>query len=88
MYPTVAKSNCPGVDEQDDPRNIKSGDRVTIEMQCIDEIVYRYWSTVKAGGGDGDGNTAAPANPITNIKGGALGYFSAHTVSRKAVIAP
>ena len=75
-------------DEKDDPRNIKTGDQVTVEMQTLDEPVYRYWNTLRSGGGDGDGNTAAPANPITNIKGGALGYFSAHTVNRRSVIAP
>lgn len=75
-------------DEKDDPRNIKTGDNVMVEFQCIDDVIYRYWYTLRAGGGDGDGNTAAPANPITNIHGGALGYFSAHTVSRKSVIAP
>lgn len=76
------------VDEKDDPRNIKTGDTVTVEMQCLDEPVYSYWYTLRDGGGDGNGNTAAPANPLTNIQGGALGYFSAHTVSRKSVIAP
>ena len=76
-------------DEKDDPRNIKSGDQVTVEMQCLDEPMYKYWFTLRTGGGDGDNNTAAaPANPITNIKGGAIGYFSAHTVNRKTVIAP
>lgn len=75
-------------DEKDDPRNIKTGDQVTVEMQCLDEPIYQYWYTLRAGGGDGDANTAAPANPITNIEGGAIGYFSAHTTSRKIVIAP
>jgi len=75
-------------DEKDDPRNIKTGDKVTIEMQCLDDPVYEFWYTLRSGGGDGDGNTAAPANPITNIKGGALGYFSAHTVTRQSVVAP
>ncbi len=75
-------------DEVDDPRNIKTGDHVTVEMLTLDERIYRYWYTLRAGGGDGDGNTAAPANPITNIQGGALGYFSAHTIDRRMVIAP
>ena len=75
-------------DEKDDPRNIKTGDKVSIEMQCLDDPVYEFWYTLRSGGGDGDGNTAAPANPITNIKGGALGYFSAHTVTRQSVVAP
>jgi hypothetical protein len=77
-----------GVDKKDDPRNIKSGDAVTIEMLSVDEAIYRYWYSLRTGGGDGNGNVIAPANPLTNIKGGALGYFSAHTVNRRTVIAP
>jgi hypothetical protein len=77
-----------GVDKKDDPRNINTGDEVTIEMQTLDEAVYRYWYSLRSGGGDGTGNSAAPANPLTNISEGALGYFSAHTVNRKKVIAP
>ena len=77
-----------GVDKKDDPRNINSGDEVTIEMLCLDEAIYKYWYSLRTGGGDGTGNTAAPANPLTNITGGALGYFSAHTINRKMVIAP
>jgi Domain of unknown function (DUF4249) len=75
-------------DKKDDPRNIKTGDNVTIEMQTLDDPIYKYWYTLRTGGGDGDANTAAPANPLTNIQGGALGYFSAHTVNRKSVVAP
>jgi hypothetical protein len=77
-----------GVDKQDDPRNINSGDKVTIEMQGIDEAIYKYWYSLQSGGGDGSGNSVAPANPVTNIKGGALGYFSAQTIDRRTVTAP
>jgi hypothetical protein len=35
-----------------------------------------------------DGQSASPANPLSNIQGGALGYFSAHTVQRRTVIIP
>lgn len=76
------------VDKQDDPRNIQSGDEVTVEMLCLDDAVYKYWYSLSTGGGDGSVSSAAPANPITNIKGGALGYFSAHTIARRTVIAP
>jgi hypothetical protein len=74
--------------ETDDPRNIKSGDEVTVEMLTIDELVLKYWRSLRSDGGTGEGSSAAPANPITNIEGGALGYFSAHTVRRKTVISP
>lgn len=77
-----------GVDKKDDPRNINSGDQVTIEMQGLDETIFKYWYSLQSGGGDGGGNSAAPSNPVTNIKGGALGYFSAQTIDRRTVIAP
>jgi len=76
-----------GIDKKDDTRNIKSGDRVTIEMLGIDDSVYKYWYSLHLNGGDG-GNIATPANPVTNVSGGALGYFSAQTVDHKTVIAP
>lgn len=76
-----------GVDKKDDPRAIQTGDTVTIEMQSIDEKVYQYWYSLRTGGGQGSGNVAAPSNPISNIQGGALGYFSAHAVVRRWVVA-
>jgi len=72
--------------DNDDPaRNIKSGDQLTVEMLCLDPVVYRYWYSLKNSAG-GDGNNAAPSNPDTNISGGALGYFSAHTLQTKTII--
>ena len=76
-----------GVDKKDDPRNIKSGDTVMIEMLGIDDAVYKYWNSLHFNGGDG-GNIATPANPVTNVTGGALGYFSAQTIDRKSVVVP
>lgn len=76
-----------GVDKKDDPRNIQSGDTVTMEMLGIDDAVFKYWYSLHFNGGDG-GNIATPANPITNISGGALGYFTAQTIDRKTAIAP
>jgi hypothetical protein len=76
-----------GIDKKDDPRNIKTGDTVTLEMLGIDDAVYKYWYSLHFNGGDG-GNIATPANPVTNINGGALGYFTAQTIDRKTVIAP
>jgi hypothetical protein len=31
-----------GIDKKDDPRNINSGDEVTIEMLCLAEAIYKY----------------------------------------------
>lgn len=56
---------------------LKKGDKFVIEMQCIDRQVYDYLSVlIEVGGSSG---LASPANPQSNISGGALGYFSAHT---------
>jgi hypothetical protein len=62
---------------------IKTGDTVAVEMQCIDPAVYHYWFSLYKGA---TGESTSPANPVTNISGGALGYFSAHAVSTKMVI--
>ena len=61
---------------------------VAVGMLCLDDLMYQFWYTMRTGGGDGNDSTASPANPVTNITGGAMGYFSAHTISRKSVIAP
>lgn len=71
----------------DDPlRKIHiSGDTVRIDMLCIDSAVYKYWSSLQQNG-TGSGNSAAPANPISNISGGCLGYFSAQTMRSKTIV--
>jgi hypothetical protein len=68
-------------------RDIRPGNKVTIEMQCIDPAVYKYFFSLNSSA-NGDGNNAAPSNPVSNIQGGALGYFSVHTVQRKTLTAP
>jgi hypothetical protein len=66
--------------------NFKKGDRLTAEMHCIDSSVYTYlYSLFGANGAD---NGAAPTNPISNISGDVLGFFSAHTVQRKTITIP
>lgn len=77
-----------GVDRKDDLRAIESGDLVTLQMLGLSEEIYNYWYSVRSGGTDGSPGSAAPANPLTNITGGALGYFSAQTVDQRMVIAP
>lgn len=64
---------------------IALGDKVTLEMRCIDKPVYDYFFSLNSVQGNGPGGGTIPANPVTNIKGGALGYFSAHTVQKISV---
>lgn len=71
-------------DTNDPARDIKSGDSVRIDMICNDAAVYTYWSSLNDGA-TGTGQSASPANPVTNISGGALGYFSAQTVRTKGI---
>jgi hypothetical protein len=71
----------------DHDTDLKKGDTVKVEMQCIDVNVYKYWFSLSQGA-TGDGQSASPANPVTNISGGALGYFSAHTVREKTIVIP
>jgi hypothetical protein len=61
---------------------LTKGDHIRVEMQNIDPAVYKYWYSLWQGA-TGEGNAASPANPTGNITGGALGYFSAHSVSSK-----
>lgn len=66
--------------------NLKKGDRLTAEMHCIDEPVFTYLFSLF--GANGSDNGAAPTNPLSNISGGALGFFSAHTSERKTIVIP
>lgn len=64
---------------------IEKGDMVQVSLECIDSAVYNYYFTLSQ---TENQNSATPANPVSNISNGALGYFSAHTVSTKEVIVP
>lgn len=58
---------------------IKSGNQVIVDNQGIDRNMFYYWFSLSQQQGNGIANGAAPSNPPSNISGGALGYFSAHT---------
>jgi hypothetical protein len=58
------------------------GDTVTVQMHCIDKATYDYYYSLTQGAANGPGGGATPANPLTNIQGGALGYFAAYTVQK------
>lgn len=71
-------------DTKDEDR-IKSGDQVVVKMMCIDKNMYKYWYSA-AQSVTSHSQSAAPSNPVTNMKGGALGYFSAQTVDQKSIV--
>lgn len=68
-------------DEEEEDKKIKTGDLLTIELLCIAPEVYKFWETLESGA-TGGGASASPANPISNISGNVLGYFSAHTYEK------
>ncbi len=70
-----------------DKDKIKSGDTVTVEMQCLDEAAHAYWFSAEQSA-TGDNQNAVPSNPVSNLVGNALGYFSAHTSQIRTVQAP
>jgi len=67
---------------------IKKGDKIDVDMQCIDQDMYNYWNSLSNQGGNSPQNSATPSNPPSNLDNNALGYFSAHTIQRKTIIIP
>jgi hypothetical protein len=67
--------------------DIKSGNFIEVKMLCIDANVYKYFYSLDQAA-TGSNQSSTPANPVSNISGGALGYFSAHSVSSKNTVAP
>jgi hypothetical protein len=68
-------------DEEDGNPLIKQGDRMTAELQSVDKGVYDYFRTLST---TIDQDASTPSNPLSNISGGALGYFNAcysHTLT-------
>ena len=64
-----------------DPDLVK-GDVISVWLECIDKGVFEYFRTANSEGGQ----NASPANPVSNISNGALGYFSACSVSKDSII--
>ncbi len=62
---------------------IRPGASLSVELQCIDHDVFDYYNDLQQ---TVEQNSATPANPNSNISGGALGYFSAHTVCLRQII--
>lgn len=73
------------LNSNDDSLQVKLNDLVSVEMQCISSPTYLYYNSLRQISGAGPGGGTTPANPPSNIVGGALGLFSAHTVQRKQI---
>lgn len=64
----------------------KPNDTLKFELRTMDEGVYAFYKTLYNILNNQSG--PAPANPISNFSGGALGYFGAFSVSKATVILP
>lgn len=65
-------------------RKLVPGDTVTVEMQSISKAVYDYFYGFSLLNNITQGSSVV--NPVTNVSGVKLGYFSAHTVNRKSIV--
>jgi hypothetical protein len=63
---------------------LEKGDVIEVWLECIDKGVFEYFRTANSEGGQ----NASPANPVSNISNGALGYFNACTVRKDSIIYP
>lgn len=54
------------------------GDQVTVWLETVDPGVYNYFRSAGTQGG----TSASPANPVSNISNGALGYFNVCAVRK------
>ncbi len=68
--------------------DLKTGDKIDVDMECIDPPIYNYWYSLSNQGGNTPQDSSTPANPPTNLTNGALGYFSAHTIQRRTITVP
>lgn len=75
--------NTQRLEADDNIVKLKPGDSITIHMQCIDNRVALYYTTLALMGDSGPGGGTTPNKPPTNISNGASGVFSAHTVQEK-----
>ena len=64
---------------------LELNDTITLQLISLDEGAYEYLRTFQELVNSNPGS-AAPANPVSNISNGALGYFSAWSSNTKSAI--
>lgn len=69
--------------DRDEEKDLKRGDTIRVEMQSIGKEAYDYFFSLDQTISQ---SAATPANPVSNISGGALGYFSAQGVRTTAIV--
>ena len=64
----------------------KKGDSIEVVMNCIDYNNYKYWFSFSQSSTGSP--QAVPDNPVSNIKGNAIGVFGANTYQKRSVVIP
>lgn len=71
--------------DESDVQRLDIGDTVFVEMQCISPPIYEFFNSLNQSSTGGT-EVVAPGNPVTNIEGGATGYFNAFIKQQRSVI--
>lgn len=67
-----------------DEPDLVTGDVVNVQLLTIDENIYKYLFSITQITGNG-GPPTTPANPNSNFNNGALGFFSASTITNSSI---
>ena len=67
---------------------LQPGDSVKVILESVDKNVREYFRLLQQLNNQNGMESAPPANPTTNLSGGALGYFSAHSDRKKILVVP
>ncbi len=73
------------------PLSIKSfqiNDTITVELLSLNKDTYDYYNTLIGGSSGPHGiiSGSTPANPVSNLSNGAMGYFGVYTISSITII--
>lgn len=64
------------------------GDTVTLKLCNIDKATYDFWRTMEFSYASVGNPFSSPVKVLSNISGGALGYFGGYAVQYRAIIIP
>jgi hypothetical protein len=67
--------------------SIVPGDTITVDLLSLDKATYDYYRTLNAIlTSDRSPTSLSPANPITNLSSGSLGFFAAYAIDTKKIV--
>ncbi len=66
----------------------KRGDTVTVKMCNIDKATFDFWRTMEYSYSSIGNPFSSPTKVLSNIKGGALGYFGGYAAQYRSIIIP